>query len=868
MAASQIPKPEVDIIVPVYNAKKYAQRCLDSVLARSSEIDFRLIVVNDGSDDETAVMLQKTTEQSGVCVLLEHEKNLGYTRAVNTGLKHSTAPFSILLNSDTEVTNGWLTGLLRCFASDDNLGIVGPLSNAASWQSVPRLLDDSGHFYINSLPTDLGVNQLAERIREVSRQHYPEVPFVNGFCFMVSRAVVDTIGYMDEAAFPLGYGEENDYCLRASKAGFKLAIADDVYVHHAKSKSFGHEQRKKLSQDGSKSLKKKYGTEYFNDQAKKMRDILPLNSLREHLTKNLEQSKLPKLLDRKSLKVLFILPKPAIGGGSHSVVQEVNAMRSLNIEARVAVEQRHLKMLHDRYKEIPDVEQLFLGYVDETLLDKASQYDVAIATIFHSTNIVKNITDTFPHILPAYYIQDYEPLFFDEPNELFHDAVASYNRLENGLLFAKTYWIAREVERKHGVAVEKVVPSIDHAVYYPEPNSSNLPSDKIVHIATMIRPRTPRRGAERTMDLMASLKARFGDGVVIHLFGCDEDELQLKPIKRSFDYVQYGILQRTGVADLLRKSDIFVDLSDYQAFGRTSLEAMACGATAMLPIHGGGDEYAIDGKNAIVVDSFDAPDCEKRMIEVINSPELLNRLKTEALSTSQNFSPEKAANSELDLIQSTLSMHRQKFPLPDKRPCLYILRDQKANTPHTFQESKIANSLWQVAQIEQLTDLDDAEAGILLTRGILSAADYELLSTWNASWQKAGGAWLHEIANPRYLKKPNVKGALKIADDAIVFSMEDALIAKKFAANAPIVISSEYEYLAQIRESLFQKRARFLTKLAQTKKKPVTSTEADLKVLAQDRKKRLWQKFRNEPRRYFADSHIKGLRYLKYLFPN
>ena len=867
MAASQTLKPEVDIIVPVYNAKKYVQRCLESVLARSTDVNFRLIVVNDGSDDETTTMLHKFAEDSTECVLLEHKKNLGYTRAVNTGLKHSTASYSILLNSDTEVTNGWLTGLIRCFSSDSQLGIVGPLSNAASWQSVPRLLDDSGHFHINSLTEGLSVNAMAEKVREASIHHYPEAPFVNGFCFMISRAVVDAIGYMDEDAFPLGYGEENDYCLRASQAGFKLAIADDVYVYHAKSKSFGHDQRKKLSQDGSKSLKKKYGTDYFNDQAKKMRSILPLDALRERLNNNIAQSKLKTVLDKQSLKVLFILPKPAIGGGSHSVVQEVSAMRSLGIEASVAVEQRHLQMLYDRYKEMPDTEKLFLGYVEETLLNKASQYDVVIATIFHSTNLVKQITDTFPHILPAYYIQDYEPLFFDEPNDLYHDAVASYNRLENGLLFAKTYWIAREVERRHGVAVEKVVPSIDHAVYFPEPNSSASPSDKVVHIAAMIRPRTPRRGAERTMDLMASIKGLFADKVVIHLFGCDETDLELKTIKRTFDYKHYGILQRTGVADLLRKSDIFVDLSDYQAFGRTSLEAMACGATAMLPIHGGGDEYAIDGKNAIVVDSFDVPSCEKRMVEVINDPELLNRLKTEALSTSQNFSPEKAANSELDLIQSALSTRRQNFPLPDKRPCLYILRDQKANTPHTFQESKIANSLWQVSQIEQLSDLDEAEVGILLTRGVLSAADSEQLSTWNEPWRETGGAWLHEIADPRYLKKPNVKEALKIADDVIVFSPEDALTTKKFAANAPIVISSEYEYLAQARESLFQKRKSLFAKLAETKKRTVVSTEADLKVLAQDRKNRLWQKFRNEPRRYFADSHIKGLRYLKYLFP-
>lgn len=669
MTLLQKQNPEVDIVVPVYNAGNFAMRCLESILNTTCKTPYRLIIVNDGSNEKTTNLLREFSKKKTDIELLEHENNSGYTRAVNTGLKFSTAPFVILLNSDTEVTNYWLDDLLFCFTNNDQLGIAGPLSNAASWQSVPKLFDQSGQFCINNLPNGLSLSEMAKLVKETSICHYPEVSFINGFCFMIHRAVIDAIGYMDEEAFPFGYGEENDYCLRATQAGFKLAIVDNVYIYHAKSKSFGHDKRIKLSKAGSDNLKNKYGKQYFEQEAEKMRNIPPLDAFRHKLDKQLAALEIKKNIDWKTMKVLFVLPKPGIGGGSHSVVQEVSAMRQMGVDAGIAVEQRHLNMLYDRYQEIQNVSDLFVGYIDENLLEKAARFDIVVATIFHSTNLVKYITDTFPHILSAYYVQDYEPLFFDESDEFYNDAFFSYSRLCNGLLFAKTDWIAREVERHHGVPVNKVIPSIDHDVYFPKQNDNNDQTDQekhITHIAAMIRPRTPRRGAERTMELMAYIQRRFKNRVKIRLFGCESDEPGFKSLKNDFEFIHYGILLRSGVAALLRESDIFVDLSDYQAFGRTSLEAMACGATAMVPIHGGGDEYAVDGKNSLVVDSFDLVACEERLVEVIEDPSLLKKLKTAAWITSQNYSPEKAAKSELKLMQKALSLHRINFPIPDK----------------------------------------------------------------------------------------------------------------------------------------------------------------------------------------------------------
>lgn len=94
------------------------------------------------------------------------------------------------------------------------VGIAGPLSNAASWQSVPKLFEQND-WAKNSLPEKMNLEQMSNLVENRSDKCYPEVPLLNGFCLMVKREVIDKIGYFDQETFSEGYGEENDYCIRA-----------------------------------------------------------------------------------------------------------------------------------------------------------------------------------------------------------------------------------------------------------------------------------------------------------------------------------------------------------------------------------------------------------------------------------------------------------------------------------------------------------------------------------------------------------------------------------------------------------------------------------------------------------------------------
>lgn len=658
-------KTSVDIVVPVFNALEDVKKCLASLNESTDGFNVKIIVVNDGSDEQTTEWLREFCKNKLLFKLIENPKNLGYTKTVNVGLKASNADYVITQNSDTIVCNGWLKGLVNCIESDQKIGICGPLSNAASWQNVPDLYDETRKFAVNSLPHHFTIAQMSQVVKDASLKTYPILPFVNGFCFMIKREVINKIGYMDEENFPVGYGEENDFCIRAQDVGYKLAIADDVYVYHAKSKSFGHEKRKQLSEDGTAKLKQKHGLEKYADLVNKVKITDQLDQIRAIIKSRLDENTASSstvnetiVSNTKNLltkRILFLLPISAGGGGGgvHSIVQETMGMRRIGVEAKIAVQKKYFQQYINIYNDIDAVEDLFLGYEPNELIRISNDFDVIVGTIYISMKLVKEITEANPNIQPAYYIQDYEPLFSENGSPAWQEARDSYTLVPNAILFAKTNWICQKVYEEHGVDVHKVSPSIDHDVYKPDPSAQKLAGleEKIV-ISAMIRPKTPRRGADRTMRLLKKIHESLGHKVHIEIFGCNEEDPLFQYLERDFNYINNGELSRLGVAAVLQRSDCFLDLSDYQAFGRTGLEAMACGVTLITTKFGGIDEYAVDNLNSIFVDPFNENETFKKVFTFLTkSP--INKFKIESLRTASKYSIHEACVSELVKFELT-----------------------------------------------------------------------------------------------------------------------------------------------------------------------------------------------------------------------
>jgi GT2 family glycosyltransferase len=194
--------------------------------------------------------------------LLENDENLGYTRSANRGLAAATADFRILLNSDTIVSPNWALKLLDAANQSPRIGIVGPLSNAAGAQSIPRIKAKGKNTAINLLPPGVAPSDLDLACEAWSDADLvPRVPLVHGFCFGIKKEVIDSIGFFDDKNFKLFYGEENDYCFRALEAGFELAVATNTFVYHRKSRSIDEEKRVVHMAEAWKRLRELYGAD-------------------------------------------------------------------------------------------------------------------------------------------------------------------------------------------------------------------------------------------------------------------------------------------------------------------------------------------------------------------------------------------------------------------------------------------------------------------------------------------------------------------------------------------------------------------------------------------------------------------------------
>ena len=178
-----------------------------------------------------------------------------------------------MLNSDTVVTAGWVEKLTDAVFSTSGAGIVGPLSNAASYQSIPEYEGTADQTAVNELPKGLGPEDMNRHCESWTRGAVlPRVPLVHGFCFGVTREVIEKIGYFDAGKYAAGYGEENDYCFRATDAGFGLVVATHTYVFHAKSKSYTDDRRALLAKSASRTFRETYGYARVKRAEKAMAD--------------------------------------------------------------------------------------------------------------------------------------------------------------------------------------------------------------------------------------------------------------------------------------------------------------------------------------------------------------------------------------------------------------------------------------------------------------------------------------------------------------------------------------------------------------------------------------------------------------------
>jgi GT2 family glycosyltransferase len=243
--------PAIAIVVPIHNAPHSVQCCL-TALERWTPASARLILIDDASTDPAIAALLAPLAQRTNTVIERNASNRGYTHSVNVGMQLAGDADVVLLNSDTEVGPRWLQALRLAAYSDDTIGTVTAVSDNAGAFSVPELEQYC------PIPERWNLPTAQRAVLQQAGLIFPQLPTGNGFCLFVKRELIARIGLMDADAFPAGYGEENDFCQRAERAGYRNVIAGHVLVRHERSASFGDARRAALGAQGMTVLRARY----------------------------------------------------------------------------------------------------------------------------------------------------------------------------------------------------------------------------------------------------------------------------------------------------------------------------------------------------------------------------------------------------------------------------------------------------------------------------------------------------------------------------------------------------------------------------------------------------------------------------------
>ena len=608
----------LDVVLPVKDAVHWAVKAIEELFAQCGTEFRKLIIVDDGSTDESFARLQVAADRERRITLVKNAGRTGYGGACNFGASRSDASAIAFLNSDCLLTPGALGKMFGLALRDPSIGIICPLSNNSPVLTVP-LAPGSDYRRMNRA-LEQALSDSPDRDVAI------DACTVVGTCLMVTRAAWEITGGFSPI-WGRGYGEETDLQFRAAESGFRGVVAINTYVYHYGGASFG-------TTADSEALRKKNHKLFFDTWGDAYATYA--NKCRERDPVKLAEAALARATDLPGPDVLFLIPglNPTIGG-LNVVVDICNHLVRRGVNATCAI------LGASREAQSSGNQALFF----RPLIYRDTQSLIADHTVRPKT-VVGTLYST---VAPAYllsrrvggrcvsFVQGHEFLF--DQGKAWSDVQHAYE-LPDEALVTSTFLEGLVAEKTPSVPLTRLPLGIDANLFHPalrKPKAKATANSDAVCLGMVLRS-APDKGQPILLEVLDELRRSdlpvrfkvFSSGYYFDSTPSDE--------RKGVDFILLP-LSNAELAVQFRDVDIFVDASQHEGYGLLPLEAMASGATVVCSDSGGVRDFVSDGANGFVINEVNKPHkyVEKVRELVLDAPRLAS-FKAQALRQARELS--------------------------------------------------------------------------------------------------------------------------------------------------------------------------------------------------------------------------------------
>ncbi len=512
-----------------------------------------------------------------------------------------------IIQDNAVLTPDWLSGLNEAAYSSKSIGIVSPITPAHP---------------IHSFRMKPGDNAMtcARKLRLVTQSEFPQIVMADPAIFYVKySAVNDFISATQSMKMDLVV-LMTSISLALLKRNFITVLADNTYVHITSS----------LEDNYLPNLE--YLSSYFHgNDLDLIKELIYITGMQNMISQNNYFASDIKLVYQKTLVIFFSTIQ--ISGGVIILNELVNDLILSGINV-ISI------LMNPHWKNTPEMFELLFEPIPKPEIDQLANtlpdHSMLLATMWITARPVAELAKLNQSFRPYYFIQDYEPLFYNPNNpsekSYYQEALESYH-LDFSLI-STSDWIIGQLYNQLGNSnrdIKKVSIGIDQEAFYTDPEIRR--TKKPLRLIAMTRPSTPRRGFENLIKTL-SIVHKHNPDIQFVFFG--DNDLTIHNI--PFPYKNLGIIKQEQLRQEYLISHIFIDLSIFQGFGLPALEAMICGCTCILTDSGGVSEYARHGVNSVLVPVDDNVSAAQAILDLASNDKLRQQLKDAGQQTARQFS--------------------------------------------------------------------------------------------------------------------------------------------------------------------------------------------------------------------------------------